>query len=261
MDTRFKPLPYPGATKVVNRYAVVIPQGTRGPIAITTAVYYQSVEAIVALKFLGNMADTNGNFVLEPCVLGGLCDRRKPASEPPVVEGAPPVPMIVRSRIIAISGSPLQKEAPQVATYPLPDGTNVYRDAVVKVFTSRPLHGIDATSFILTDSHGTAVPALVDQIGAGAWGLFPGQVILKPGERYTARLKRGICDDRGNCTTQDTSWSFTTAPEGVDGDGDTAVPVAFSIDVQKHPSYTSRRHARDTLTQAGIVSRKRDTQQ
>ena len=40
------------------------------------------------------MADTNGNFVLEPCVLGGLCDGRVPHTEPAVVEGAPPVPMM-----------------------------------------------------------------------------------------------------------------------------------------------------------------------
>ena len=52
--------------------------------AVTAAVYYQSIEAVVALHFLGNMADTNNNFVLEPCVLGGLCDGRKPATEPAV---------------------------------------------------------------------------------------------------------------------------------------------------------------------------------
>ena len=38
-------------------------------VAVTTAVYYQSVEAIVAQKFLGNMTDSNNNMVLEPCVL------------------------------------------------------------------------------------------------------------------------------------------------------------------------------------------------
>ena len=64
-----------GSSLNVDRYAVVIPPGTQGPIAVSAAVYYQSVEAIVAGKFLGNMADTNSNFVIEPCVLGGLCDR------------------------------------------------------------------------------------------------------------------------------------------------------------------------------------------
>ena len=61
----------------------MIPPGTRGPIAVSAAVYYQSVEAIVAKKFLGNLADTNTNFVLEPCVLGGLCDGRVPHASPP----------------------------------------------------------------------------------------------------------------------------------------------------------------------------------
>ncbi len=59
----------------------------------------------MAAKFLGNMVDTNNNFVLEPCVLGGLCDGRTPKTEPAVVEGAPPVPMVVRNFVIAIDGA------------------------------------------------------------------------------------------------------------------------------------------------------------
>jgi hypothetical protein len=43
----------------------------------------------------------------------------------------------------------------------------------------------------------------VDQIGDGAWGLFAGSTILNGGEKYTARLRRGICGVSGNCTTQD----------------------------------------------------------
>jgi hypothetical protein len=43
----------------LNRYSVVIPAGTAGPVAVTAAVYYQSFEAIVAKKFLGNLADTD----------------------------------------------------------------------------------------------------------------------------------------------------------------------------------------------------------
>src|SRR4029079_3686175 len=54
-DTRLRPMPYTGAKASIDRYAVEIPEGTRGPIAVSTAVYYQSVEAIVAGKFLGNM--------------------------------------------------------------------------------------------------------------------------------------------------------------------------------------------------------------
>jgi hypothetical protein len=105
-DTRFKPMPFPEATKSFDRYSIVIPLGTQGPVAVSAAVYYQSVEAIVALEFLGNMSDTNGNFVLEPCVLGGLCDGRKPNTEPALVEGSPPVPMIVRNWVIPVAGSP-----------------------------------------------------------------------------------------------------------------------------------------------------------
>ena len=69
---------------------------------------------------------------------------------------------------------------------------------------------------------------MVDQIGDGVWGLFPNQVVLKPGERYTARLNRGICNAAGNCTERSTVWSFTTAFEGVPGRGDTTIPVGFA---------------------------------
>src|SRR5262249_4932195 len=156
------------------------------------------LEAIVALKFLGNMADTNQNFVLEPCVLGGLCDGRTPTTEPPVVEGAPVVPMIVRNYAIPIAGMPKERAAPAIATYPREAATHVYRDAVVKAFFSKPVRGVGPETFTLIDSHGGKVAAGVDQIGDGAWGLFPNQVLLKPGERYTARLRRGICDFSGN---------------------------------------------------------------
>ena len=80
---------------------MVVPAGTGGPVAVSAAVYYQSVEAMVALKFLGNLADTDHDFLLEPCVLGGACDGRAAQGEPAVVEGSPPVPMEVRSRVIA----------------------------------------------------------------------------------------------------------------------------------------------------------------
>jgi hypothetical protein len=227
-DTRFKPMPHPEATKKVDRYAVVIPPGTRGPVAVTASVYYQSVEAIVALKFLGNMIDTNGNMTLEPCLLGGRCDGRKPATEPPVVEGAPPVPMVVRTATIGVAGAPVDRRPPRVATYPAPGADRVYQDAVVKVSFSRPVRGVDARSFTLVDSRGAAVPAWVDAVGDGTWGLFPNDVQLKGGETYTARLAAGICDAAGACTPGDLVWSFKVAAEADQGTGDTTIPEGFS---------------------------------
>lgn len=228
-DTRLKPRGRPENRQVIDRYSIVIPPGTRGPVAVTTAVYYQSIEAIVAAEFLGNLADTNNNFVLEPCVLGGLCDGRKPNTEPPVVEGAPPVPMVVRNLLLPIQGAPADHSPLQMATYPAAGAQNVYQDAVAKVFFSRPVRDLDARSFILTDSHGTVVPALVDQVGAGAWGLFPGQVFLKGGETYTARLKAGVCDLSGYCTKQDLAWRFTVSKEANAAQGDTTIPMAFDL--------------------------------
>src|SRR4029078_7469924 len=113
-------MPHPEATKKVDRYAVVIPPGTRGPIAVTAAVYYQWVEGIGSLKSLGKMIDTNGNMTLEPGLLGGRCDGRKPTTEPPVVEGAPPVPMVARAATINVASSPADRQPPRAAAQPAP---------------------------------------------------------------------------------------------------------------------------------------------
>jgi hypothetical protein len=227
-DTRFKPRGRPEYEKKIDRYSVVIPQGTQGPVAVTAAVYYQSIEAVVALHFLGNMADTNNNFILEPCVLGGLCDGRKPTTEPAVVEGAPPVPMVVRNWVISVDGVPADKTTPRVAVYPAAGAQKAYQDTVVKVFFSKPVRGVDSRSFTLTDSTGKQVPAWVDQVGDAAWGLFPDPVLLKPGENYSARLKAGVCDLSGQCTKQDTTWKFTVCKEANQGMGDTSIPIGFT---------------------------------
>ena len=65
------------------------------------------------------------------------------------------------------------------------------QDAVVKAFFSKPVRGVDRSSFTLVDSRGRKVPASVDQIGDGTWALFPDRVFLSGGETYTARLAAG----------------------------------------------------------------------
>jgi Bacterial Ig-like domain len=228
-DTRLKPRGKPEFEQRIDRYSVVIPAGTRGPIAVAGAVYYQSLEAIVALKFLGNLADTNNNFLLEPCVLGGLCDGRRPATEPPVVEGAPPIPMVVRNWLISIDGVSPDHTPLRMVTYPAAGAEQVYENAVVKVFFSKPVSAVDTRSFTLSDSHGISIPASVDQVGPGAWGLFPKQVQFQGGESYTARLKAGICDLGGDCTKQDLVWRFTISKEKGQGRGDTTIPEGFAV--------------------------------
>jgi hypothetical protein len=222
-------MPHTGATASIDRYAVEIPAGTVGPIAVSAAVYYQSVEAIVAGKFLGNMVDTNSNFELEPCVLGGLCDGRFPTTEPAVVEGAPPVPMVVRNWVIAIEGAPADSAPPRLATYPRAGARDVYTDAVAKVSFSEPVSGVDTRTFTLTDANGAPVPAAVDQIGPGTFGLFPHRITLKPGATYTARLAGGIVDTAGNRTTDERTWTFTIAADPEHAAGNTAVPAAFAV--------------------------------
>ncbi|HET6284400.1 MAG TPA: Ig-like domain-containing protein [Polyangia bacterium] len=234
-DTRLKPMPHPEARLTLDRYAILVPAGTRGPIAVTTAVYYQSVEAIVAAKFLGNMADTNGDFVLQSCVLGGLCDGRRPGTEPAVVEGAPPVPMKVRSWTIAVSGAASDRTPPTVGAYPEPDASGVHDDVVVKAFFSEPVRGVTAATFTLVDADGAAVPAWVDQIGGGTFALFPNAIRLKKGIRYTARLKAGICDLSANCTPRDLVWDFVVAADPQKATGDTSLPAGFVVDRQSQP--------------------------
>jgi hypothetical protein len=197
---------------------------------VTTAVYYQSVEAIVAQKFLGNMTDSNNNMVLEPCVLGGRCDGRKPHTEPAVVEGSPPVPMAVRSIVINVNGAEGDAALPRVGVYPVPGARRAFLDTVPKVFFSRPVTGVNAASFTLTDATGAAVPAWVDPIGDGVWGLFSNSILLKPGATYTAHLAAGICDAAApdRCTKDGAEWSFTAAADADSGEGDTGLPIGFS---------------------------------
>jgi hypothetical protein len=231
-DTRLRPLPNGGATVSLDRYAVVIPPGTAGPVAVTAAVYYQSVEAIVARKFLGNLADTDVDFVLEPCVLDGPCDGRAPTTEPAVVEGAPPVPVEVRSWTIQIDGGRTDRTSPRVVgTYPQAGAKDVYQDVVVKAFFSRPVRGVNGATFTLVDSRRQPVPASVEQIGDGTWALFSDATFLDGGATYTARLAAGICDDDGGCTRQPLEWRFTTARVRGEGLGDTSVPIGFAAEL------------------------------
>jgi len=237
MDRRLRPLPHAGATvDLSDRYSVVIPEGATGPVAVTAAVYYQSLEAIVAQKFLGNLADTDLDHHLEPCVLGGSCDGRTPSTEPAAVEGAPPVPMEVVSRVVRLGARP-DRRAPTVTSYPSPGAREAYRDTVVKAAFSEPVTGVDASTFTLTDGQGLTVPAFVDAIGPGVWGLFPHDVYLQPGRTYTARLRGGgaICDAAGNCLQRALSWSFRITETADGGEGDTRSPSDFPGDLPEAP--------------------------
>ena len=224
LDTRLQPLPHAGATVHLDRYSVVIPPATQGPVAVTAAVYYQSFEAVVAQKLLGNLADTDLDGTLEPCVLQGACDGRQPSVEPAVVEGAPPVPMRVVNWVIPLTGTP-DTTPPTATPYPRAEATEVYDDVVVKVFFSEPVRGVDATTLTLTDAQGTGVPASVAQIGDYTWGLFPHQVFLTRGATYTARVAAEVCDFAHNCLAQALTWRFTITSTPGGGQGDTSVPL------------------------------------
>jgi hypothetical protein len=237
VDTRLQPLPHAGATVHLDRYAVVIPPGTGGPVAVTAAVYYQSFEAVVAKKLLGNLADTDLDGTLEPCVLQGVCDGRQPTVEPAVVEGAPPVPMQVTNWVIPITRT-VDATPPTATPYPRAGADNVYEDVVVKVFFSEPVTGIDATTFTLTNAQGTAVPASVAQIGDYTWGLFPHHVFLKRGETYTARVADTVCDFAKNCLAQALTWRFTITGIPGGGQGDTSIPLGGSRPAAGEPPAT-----------------------
>lgn len=225
VDTRLRPLPNKGSSVDIDRYAIVVPEGMVGPISVTAAVYYQSMEAVAAKKLLGNLADLDGDHVLEPCVLRGPCDGRVPHAEPAVVEGAAPVPISVQSRVVNL-GDHRDTTRPEISVYPAQFEHNVYVDVVPKVTTSEPVRGIDESSFRLIDQSGAEISAKVAQIDDDTWALFPDQVFLAAGQSYRAKLSGLICDFNDNCTNRDVSWSFTIADDPARAVADTRPPRA-----------------------------------
>jgi hypothetical protein len=152
---------------------------------------------------------------------------------------------VVRNWVISVDGAPADKAELRVASYPNAGERNAFQDTVVKVFFSQPVRGVDNRSFILTDSHGVQVPAWVDQIGDGAWGLFPNSVMLKAGGSYTARLKAGICSLAHDCTTRDMVWQFSITKDAGQGTGDTSIPMGFTVPtIHGNILAASSKHAR-----------------
>lgn len=223
VDTRLRPLPNRGSSVDLDRYSIVVPDGAVGPIAVTAAVYYQSMEAVAAKKLMGNLADTDGDHVLEPCVLRGPCDGRIPHTEPAVVEGAPPVPIVVRSDVVALAGH-ADTTPPAISVYPAQFERRAYADVVPKVRASEPVRGIDSSSFRLFDATGAVLPAKVAQIDDATWALFPDRIFLAAGQAYTARLDGLVCDYADNCVNRAVAWSFTVADENGSGAADTRPP-------------------------------------
>jgi hypothetical protein len=129
--------------------------------------------------------------------------------------------------VIAVDGAAKDQTPPRVTAYQTPSADKVYGDAVAKVAFSEPVRGVDALTFTLTDASGAVVPAAVDQIGPGTYGLFPGRIQLEPNATYTAHLAAGVCDMAGNCTPQELTWSFKVAPDAEQATGNTAIPYAF----------------------------------
>jgi hypothetical protein len=229
IDNRLRPLPHPGARLSLDRYSVLVPEGTAGPISVVAAVYYQSMEAVVAKKFLGNLADTDEDHVLEPCVLRGPCDGRVPTSEPAVVEGSAPVPMEVVNAIINVEGH-ADRTAPNVALYPDGPRAGVHADIVPKVSASEPVTGIDEQSFRVLDARGMELPGAVDLIDDYTFAFFPDRVLLAPGETYQAILNGSVCDLNRNCVHRELRSSFTVSTDPRANGGDTrapAVPLAL----------------------------------
>jgi hypothetical protein len=134
--------------------------------------------------------------------------------------------METESWVIDVTGN-ADTRVPTATTYPANGATEVYQDAVVKVHFSEPVTGVNASSFTLTDANGVTVPAFVDQIGDGTWGLFPHRVFLATRAVYTARVQAPICDASNNCTSQDLVWSFTVTRTAGAGTGNTSVPLGF----------------------------------
>jgi hypothetical protein len=275
-DTRLRPRAATaaadaGSRAALTQYSIVVPSTVVGPIAVTSIVYYQAFEGIVARKFLGNLAnlddtDTNegypgGSPLLETCVLKGACDRIGKAGatgetqlrsallfDPIVMEGAPPMPMTVQTRVIQVVGT-TDNVAPRLiinnckpprkgtatcntnmaanittalvntkqyphwspSLYGGPTGNfaaegygelNVDHRRVIKVSFSEPVTGVDRNTFYLTDSGGTAVDFLINQIDATTFALFPyesTEAVFLSGGGYIIH----VAPSRGGSTIRD----------------------------------------------------------
>jgi hypothetical protein len=114
--------------------------------------------------------------------------------------------------------------------YPVPGARSAHLDTVPKVFFSRPVTGVNATTFTVTDSTGAVLPAWVDPIGDGVWGLFANQIQYTAGATYTAHLATGICDAAAptSCTQDGAEWTFTIAADSDSSHGDSSVPIGFT---------------------------------
>ncbi len=98
---------------------------------------------------------------------------------------------------------------------------------MVKAFFTEPVKHVSKETFTLVDSDGKPIPAFVEQIGDGTWGLFPHQVFLHKGKKYIARIAAPLCDFADNCIQNDIVWSFTIANAAEKGAGNTSIPVGF----------------------------------
>src|SRR5262249_42636896 len=83
----------------------------------------------------------------------------KPQTEPAVVEGAPPVPMAVKNFTIPVNGAAADATPPRLGVYPRPGAPRAHLDTVPKVFFNRPVSGVTATTFTVTDASGTVRPS------------------------------------------------------------------------------------------------------
>src|SRR5262249_40555335 len=141
----------------------------------------------------------------------------------------------VKNWVIRVDGAKSDMTVPAVAAiYPRQGSTNVYQDAVPKITFSQPVRKITEATFTMVDESGKRVPASVHQIGDGTWGVFPNQVFLEGGEKYTVRLNGPVCGFTGQCLTTSTAWSFTVSPMRGEGAGDTTIPLGFSTGRQRH---------------------------
>jgi hypothetical protein len=49
-----------------------------------------------------------------------------------------------------------------------------------------------------------------------------------------------VCGYAGTCTTRAVAWTFTIAPDGQSGEGDTTIPEGFPAGPQRHVDTAKR---------------------
>src|SRR6185312_2574122 len=119
---------------------------------------------------------------------------------------------------------------------PAANATNVVTNSNITATFSEPVTGVDANTFRVTNSAGTAVTAAVSYDAATRTATLNPNANLLADRTYTVQLTNGIQDLQGNALPA-TTWNFTTAGPAPSVTGRT--PAANATNVATNSNITA----------------------